>query len=189
MQHIVMARFTLVPLLLCLAASWGHVAHAAAAELSATVERVTICRFDDFTGTVDIDLRVAVRNGTATPITGRFELKVVEVRLASHAQDASEGRWVFVFPTHGIPGSEGVSSAPMTTVRPGAQGVRRMSVSFPVLHAGQRQRDMAAAGETYFMVVQLDHVGLLKRTQSAPDLSVPVTLPSAMKTCPGVTIR
>lgn len=133
--------------------------------------------------------RVAVRNGTATHITDRFELSVVDVRLASNAQDASEGRWVFVFPNHGIPGSEGVSSAQITTVTPGAQVVRRMSVSFPVVHAGQRQRGMAAAGETYVMVVRLDHVGLIKRTQSAPDLSVSVTLPSAMKTCPGVTLR
>ena len=133
--------------------------------------------------------RVAVPNGTATHITDRFELSVVDVRLASHAQDASEGRWGFVFPNHGIPGSEGVSSAQITTVTPGAQVVRRMSVSFPVVHAGQRQRGMAAAGETYVMVVRLDHVGLIKRTQSAPDLSVSVTLPSAMKTCPGVTLR
>lgn len=178
-------------MLVCLAASWGHVVHAAAAELSATVERVTICRFDEFTGTVDMDLRVAVRNGTATPITDRFDLSVVEVRLAGHARDTSDGNWVFVFPSHVIPGSggEGVSSAPIITVTPGAQVVRRMSVSFPVVHAAQRQRGMAAAGETYVMVVRLDHVGLIKRTHSAPDLSVSVTLPSAMKTCPGVTLR
>ena len=41
----------------------------------------------------------------------------------------------------------------------------------------------------YLMFVSVEDVGLIERTHSAPDLYVSVALPSAMRTCPGVTLR